>query len=71
GQARHVADLRHLDTDDVVDRLWRSWASRDETNASLRRELPAVHAQAEAQMDEILASCGCPQQERWALPLAA
>jgi len=71
GQARHVADLRHLDTDDVVDRLWRSWASRDETNASLRRELPAVHAQAEAQMDEILACCACPQQERRALPLAA
>ena len=29
-QGRHVADLRELDTDDVVDRLWRSFSSRDE-----------------------------------------
>jgi polysaccharide pyruvyl transferase WcaK-like protein len=60
-QARHVADLRHLDTDDVVNRLWRSWASRLETKASLHRELPAVHAQAEAQMDEIVSRCAAPR----------
>ena len=48
---------RTLRTDDVVERLWRSWTTRHETEATLARRLPAVYAQAEAQMDEILVAC--------------
>ncbi len=60
-QGRHVADLRHLNTDDVIEQLWRSCMARDETRASLGRVLPTVRAQVEAQMDEILTCCADPQ----------
>ena len=54
---RHVADLRLLNSDDVIERLWRSWLARDETRERLSTALPTVHAQVSAQMDEILACC--------------
>ena len=57
GQGRQVVDLRRLDTQDVVDRLWRSFSERDETRQHLRRELPRLHAQVESQMDEIVSCC--------------
>ena len=71
GQGRHVADLRHLGTVDVVDQLWRSWASRHGTKASLQRELTTVQAQVEAQMDEILSRCNSPRQGLGPMRLAA
>ncbi len=60
-QDRHVADLRELDTDDVVDRLWRSFSSRQETRRQLEDELPRVLARVESQMDEIVSRCATPQ----------
>ena len=60
-QDRHVADLRELDTDDVVDRLWRSFSSRQETRRHLNDELPSVLARVDSQMDEIVSRCETPQ----------
>ena len=70
-QDRHVADLRELDTDDVVDRLWRSFSSRDEIRRHLHNELPKVHAEVESQMDEIVSCCATWQRDRRELRLAA
>jgi polysaccharide pyruvyl transferase WcaK-like protein len=64
GQGAHVADLRRLDTDEVVSHLWRSWEQRDEARASLREQLPGVLAQVEAQMDAIVACCAGTGGER-------
>jgi polysaccharide pyruvyl transferase WcaK-like protein len=51
GQQDHVADPRTLDTDQAVDRLWRSWTTREEAKATLARHLPAVLAQAGRQIE--------------------
>ena len=69
-QDRHVADLRELDTDDVVDRLWRSLSSRQETRRQLDDELPRVLARVESQMDEIVLRCAAPQHRTSHLWLA-
>lgn len=57
GQGAHVADPRQLDTDEVVERLWHSWAAREEARESLRAALPAVLRRAEEQMDAIIREC--------------
>jgi colanic acid/amylovoran biosynthesis protein len=57
GQGEHVADLRYLETDEVVNRLWESWLGRKEARESLEAELPKVRVQVEAQMDAIVACC--------------
>jgi polysaccharide pyruvyl transferase WcaK-like protein len=57
GQGEHVADLRRLETDEVVDRLWESWTGREEARASLEVTLPRVRAQVEDQMDRIVECC--------------
>jgi polysaccharide pyruvyl transferase WcaK-like protein len=56
GQGAHVADPRQLDTGDVVERLWQSWAAREEARRSLQATLPAVLRRAEEQMDAIVAT---------------
>ena len=66
GQGAHVADPRQLDTGEVVERLWHSWAAREEARESLAAALPAVLQQAETQMDEIVAMvmrCAAEKQE--------
>jgi polysaccharide pyruvyl transferase WcaK-like protein len=55
GQGDHVADLRHLETSEVVECLWQSWVRRAEARESLGRELPKVLARIEEQMDLIVA----------------
>ena len=70
-QDRHVADLRHLHTDDVIDRLWRSFSSREMTRWQLHEQLPRVRAQVESQMDEILLTCAASRPARNDLRLAA
>ena len=57
GQGAHVADPRQLDTGEVVERLWQSWAAREEARRSLRAALPAVLRRAEEQMDAIVGEC--------------
>ena len=56
-QGAHVADPRHCDTDEVVERLWQSWSARDDARESLQAALPAVLRRAEEQMDAIVAQC--------------
>ncbi|HOF39805.1 MAG TPA: polysaccharide pyruvyl transferase family protein [Candidatus Hydrogenedentes bacterium] len=53
-QGAHVADPRHCDTDEVVERLWRSWSARDDARTSLQAALPGVLRRAEEQMDVIV-----------------
>jgi polysaccharide pyruvyl transferase WcaK-like protein len=55
-QGEHVADARNSTTDEVVERLWRSWLARESARAELRRVLPGVRERAAAQMQAILAS---------------
>jgi colanic acid/amylovoran biosynthesis protein len=57
GVAEHVADLRELGTDEAIAAVWRSWEARDEAAAALAQALPGVLAAADAQMDEIVATC--------------
>jgi len=57
----HVDDLRELDADDVVDRLWRSFSARRETRRHLDDELPRVLDRVESQMDEIVSRCAASQ----------
>ena len=57
GQGAHVADPRQLDTGEVVERLWQSWAAREKARESLQATLPAVLRRAEEQMDAIVAEC--------------
>lgn len=71
GQGRHVADLRHLDTAGVTDCLWNAWESRDQARASLLNELPAVLAQAESQLDEIVECVMASKRDQTPLPRAA
>ncbi|MHC4219757.1 MAG: polysaccharide pyruvyl transferase family protein, partial [Planctomycetota bacterium] len=63
GQGEQVADLRELETDEVVDRLWESWERRAEARDKLEETLPGVMARVEEQMDRIVACCanGQPQ----------
>lgn len=67
GQGSHVADLRTLGTDEMIERLWDSWTRRDDARRDLRARLPAVIAQAEEQMDVI---CGCASGRPVRLTLA-
>lgn len=53
-QGEHVADPTTLDTDGVVEAMWRSFERRDTARSSLAAALPGVLAQAEAQMDDIV-----------------
>lgn len=53
GQGEQVIDPRQLETEEVVERLKRSYGSRDSIRASLARDLPAVKAKASEQMDAI------------------
>jgi polysaccharide pyruvyl transferase WcaK-like protein len=57
GQGVHVADPRTLDTDEVVETIWRSWEKRAEARESLRRELPRTVGAASKQMDQIAGMC--------------
>lgn len=64
GQGEHVADPRELDTEEVIDRVWRSWESRSRAKKELAKQLPDVLQRAEAQMDEVLTACGSPSAVR-------
>ncbi|MHC4785608.1 MAG: polysaccharide pyruvyl transferase family protein [Planctomycetota bacterium] len=64
GQGEHVADLRHLETDEVVDRLWESWTGRANARASLEVTLPKVQAQVEDQMDRIVECCAATENAK-------
>jgi polysaccharide pyruvyl transferase WcaK-like protein len=57
GQEAEVTDPRSLDTDEVVDGVWRSWERRDEARRSLADGLLGVFQTANAQMDLIAAEC--------------
>ncbi len=57
GQGEHVADPRTLSTEDVVEKLWRSWEGRGAARESLRKELPRTAGAATAQMDAIARVC--------------
>ncbi|MGE3109787.1 MAG: polysaccharide pyruvyl transferase family protein [Phycisphaerales bacterium] len=67
GQGEHVADPRTLETDAVVERLWKSWEGREAARESLRRELPRTVGAAEKQMDSIAAKCAELSGKRKAL----
>jgi polysaccharide pyruvyl transferase WcaK-like protein len=54
-QGEHVADPRALDTEAVIDQLFRSWQNRESAKRSLAVALPAVARQVDAQMDAIAA----------------
>jgi polysaccharide pyruvyl transferase WcaK-like protein len=71
GQGSHVADLREMETREVVDQLWRSWSNRHEARLALEHALPAVLAKAERQMDEIVACCAGAQWQHTTLRRAA
>jgi len=57
GQGEHVADPRSLGTNEVVDRLWKSWESRRGAKASIAAALPTTIARAKDQMDRIAELC--------------
>jgi polysaccharide pyruvyl transferase WcaK-like protein len=57
GAGADVADLRALTVSDAVDAVWRAWESREDARARLAAALPHVLAQADSQMDEIVAVC--------------
>jgi colanic acid/amylovoran biosynthesis protein len=57
GVADHVADLRSLDADAVVDAAWRSWERREDARRVLAASLPGVLETADRQMDEVVAVC--------------
>lgn len=50
GQGEHVADPRHADTEEVVERLLASFDRREAARASLAEHLPSVRETAAAQM---------------------
>jgi polysaccharide pyruvyl transferase WcaK-like protein len=58
GLGDHVADLRRLDATALAQAVAASIASRDAMRADLGRRLPALRAEAEAQMDAIAAQIG-------------
>ncbi|HLU47010.1 MAG TPA: polysaccharide pyruvyl transferase family protein, partial [Planctomycetota bacterium] len=58
-QGEHVADPRSMETEEVVARVWSSFETRRSTREKLAKTAPEVVRRAEAQMDEILAACGC------------
>lgn len=53
GQGEHVHDPRHLGTDELVERVMRSFERREGARASLATHLPGVLAKANEQMDEL------------------
>lgn len=58
GQGDQVADPRRLGTDDVIEHLLESFATRHLVGARLAQHLPSVLRQAEDQIDEIAAMSG-------------
>lgn len=58
GIGGHVADLRQLDAPALAQAVTRSLAARDATRRDLGARLPGLLAQAEAQMDAIVAQIG-------------
>ncbi len=58
GQGGHVADPRMLDTAEMLEALWTSWAAREEARQSLAQHLPAVKERARAQIQDILRMAG-------------
>ncbi|THD82310.1 polysaccharide pyruvyl transferase family protein [Aliigemmobacter aestuarii] len=59
GLGDHVADLRRLDAQALAQAVAVSLSARDAIRADLARRLPALRAEAEAQMDAIAAQIGC------------
>jgi hypothetical protein len=57
-----VADARVLETEALVEHLWRSWRERETARASLAARLPRVLDRAREQMDRIAAVCD-PERE--------
>jgi polysaccharide pyruvyl transferase WcaK-like protein len=51
GQQDHVADPRALDSEQVLERLWQSWTTRDQARATLSRRLTDVVAKAQEQIE--------------------
>jgi polysaccharide pyruvyl transferase WcaK-like protein len=58
GLGDHVADLRRLDAPALAQAVAAAIAARDAMRADLSRRLPALRAEAEAQMDAIAAQIG-------------
>jgi len=56
-QGEHVADLRHMSTCDVLDRLWVSWCQRKAERERLASALSDVRRDVQKQMDEIVSFC--------------
>ena len=54
GQALQVLDPRTLDTDTVIEGLWKSFLDRDDVRRSLATHLPRVQALAAGQMHDIV-----------------
>jgi len=53
-QENHVADLRTLDSSELLDAIWASWSSRKEARHSLASTMPAVIGAANQQFDKII-----------------
>ncbi|MHC5024594.1 MAG: polysaccharide pyruvyl transferase family protein [Planctomycetota bacterium] len=54
GLHEHVADPRRQSSDDVVDRLWRSWSGRDSARAALAAHRAEIVRAATAPFDQVL-----------------
>lgn len=54
GLGDQVHDARRSTTPDLVDQIWASWQDREAVVSTLRRNVPAVVAQARSQFNQIL-----------------
>lgn len=57
GQGDQVSDPRSMDTEAVLEQVWRSWLERDRSGESLAEHLPGVFETVRRQMNLIVSAC--------------
>jgi len=59
-----VADPRLLDTEQVIEKLWTAFQSRERTKRILQESMSVINDQGERQLDEIATFCHRAREQR-------
>lgn len=57
GQGDHVVDPRHLETQDVINDVYKSWEMRDKARMTLKQYLPVIQNRLDEQLKLVINAC--------------
>ena len=57
GQGDHVIDPRRLETQEVIDDVYKSWEMRDKARSTLKQHLPMIQNKLDEQLKLIIKAC--------------